>query len=244
MHSKYGEQSVYLLRTSKAYSVSILLTILTAHILRTSKAYSVSYGTPPAWPLSEQELSDSRYLYVATDPNEPDSANVVLTIQPLRADYSALGSFGTIGLVGASLMPQCITGGGGFSGPANGMCTMDADGIEGKMLASEVVNGAYAYDYTIEQKGQPKRHLRTLFAVQTEEGYVFGLGLWPGLGLGRLSVRKKAGSACSAFGASWLSGGCVQRQIEPQADPSSGQPRPISRLIGPRRPATSGPIST
>ena len=103
MHSKYGEQSVYLLRTSKAYSVSILLTILTAHILRTSKAYSVSYGTPPAWPLSEQELSDSRYLYVATDPNEPDSANVVLTIQPLRADYSALGSFGTIGLVGASL---------------------------------------------------------------------------------------------------------------------------------------------
>merc|ERR1740130_522805 len=136
---------------------------------RTSKAYSVSYGTPPAWPLSEQELSDSRYLYVATDPNEPDSANVVLTIQPLRADYSALGSFGTIGLVGASLMPQCITGGGG-SGPANGMCTMDADGIEGKMLASEVVNCAYAYDYTIEQKGQPKRHLRTLFAVQTEEG--------------------------------------------------------------------------
>ena len=117
----------------------------------------MSYGTPPAWPLSEQELSDSRYLYVATDPNEPDSANVVLTIQvhskctmhvhsvcsctvcvhgayvthaartmdspltmsvhahvvltanvvltiqPLRADYSALGSFGTIGLVGASL---------------------------------------------------------------------------------------------------------------------------------------------
>merc|ERR1712028_238800 len=57
-----------------------------------------------------------------------------------------------------------------MGGPANGMCTMDADGIEGTMLGSEVVNGAYAYDYTIEQKGQPKRHLRTLFAVQTEEG--------------------------------------------------------------------------
>ena len=26
-------------------------------------------------------------------------------------------------------------------------------GIEGTMLGSEVVNGAYAYDYTIEQKG-------------------------------------------------------------------------------------------
>ena len=43
---------------------------------RTAKGYSVSYGTPVGWPLSEQELSDSRYLYVATDPDEPDSANV------------------------------------------------------------------------------------------------------------------------------------------------------------------------
>ena len=69
---------------------------------QSAKAYSVSYGTPPGWPLSEQELSDSRYLYVASDPDQPDSANVVLTIQPLRADYSALGSFGTIGMVGSA----------------------------------------------------------------------------------------------------------------------------------------------
>ena len=99
-----------------------------------------------------------------------------LSLETLHPKPSALTLTLTLTLnpnpnqVGASLMPQCITGGGGFSGPANGMCTMDADGIEGKMLSSEVVNGAYAYDYTIEQKGQPKRHLRTLFAVQTEEG--------------------------------------------------------------------------
>ena len=69
---------------------------------RTATPYSVSYGAPPGWSLSEQALSDSRYLYVNSDPDQPDSANVVLTIQPLRADYSALGSFGTIGMVGSA----------------------------------------------------------------------------------------------------------------------------------------------
>ena len=54
---------------------------------RTATPYSVSYGAPPDWPLSEQALSDSRYLYVNSDPDQPDSANVVLTIQPLQVDY-------------------------------------------------------------------------------------------------------------------------------------------------------------
>lgn len=133
-------------------------------------SYKVSFSAPKGWPISEQELQGSRYLYVATDPEDPDSANVVLTFQPLAADYTGLGSFGTIDLVGNSLMPQCITGAGGFAGPDAGLCSLETDGIEGKMLKSEVVNGAYAYDYTIQQKGQQKRHLRTLFSVQTEEG--------------------------------------------------------------------------
>ena len=54
---------------------------------RTATPYSVSYGAPPGWPLSEQALSDSRYLSVNSDPDQPDSANVVLTIQPLQAGY-------------------------------------------------------------------------------------------------------------------------------------------------------------
>ena len=36
--------------------------------------------------------------------------------------------------------------------------------------------------------------------------------------------------------ASWLSGGCFQRQSTPQAAPSSGPPRPISRLAYTGRP--------
>ncbi|EOD38407.1 hypothetical protein EMIHUDRAFT_251808 [Emiliania huxleyi CCMP1516] len=83
----------------------------------TTGSYQVTFGAPAGWPVSEQELQGSRYLYIATDPAEPDSANVVLTFQPLAADYTSLGSFGT----------QQLT-------------------------------------------GKAPRHLRTLFAVQTEEG--------------------------------------------------------------------------
>ncbi|EOD22731.1 hypothetical protein EMIHUDRAFT_95376 [Emiliania huxleyi CCMP1516] len=103
----------------------------------TTGSYQVTFGAPAGWPVSEQELQGSRYLYIATDPAEPDSANVVLTFQPLAADYTSLGSFGTQQLVGNSLMPHL---------------------------------GAYTYDYTIQQTGKAPRHLRTLFAVQTEEG--------------------------------------------------------------------------
>ena len=67
-------------------------------------------------------------------------------------------------------MPQCVNGAGGFAGPSTGLCTLASDGIEGKMLGTDVVKGSYAYDYTIQQTGQKPRHLRTLFAVQTEEG--------------------------------------------------------------------------
>lgn len=136
----------------------------------TADGYDVTYGAPAGWPVTEQELQGSRMLFVATDPKEPDSANVVLTFQPLAADYTSLGSFGTQELVGNSLMPKCVNGAGGFAGPDTGLCTLEADGIEGKMLGMETVKGAYAYDYTIVQTGQTPRRLRTLFAVQTQEG--------------------------------------------------------------------------
>ena len=69
----------------------------------TTGSYQVSFSAPAGWPVSEQELQGSRYLYIAADPTEPDSANVVLTFQPLAADYTSLGSFGTQELVGNSL---------------------------------------------------------------------------------------------------------------------------------------------
>ena len=42
-------------------------------------------------------------------------------------------------------MPQCITGGGGFSGPANGMCTMDADGKQSVPSDCRVQSECYVH---------------------------------------------------------------------------------------------------
>ena len=103
----------------------------------TTGSYQVTFGAPAGWPVSEQELQGSRYLYIATDPAEPDSANVVLTFQPLAADYTSLGSFGTQQLVGNSLMPQCADRSGGG-------CTLEGYGIEGKMLGTDTLKGAPA----------------------------------------------------------------------------------------------------
>jgi len=145
---------------------------LAADQLTTRQAgpFKCSFSAPADWPVTEQELQGSRFLYIAADPADADSANVVLSIQPLAADYSALGSFGTIELVGNTLLPQCRKPGFGAAGPDTGACTLDADGVQGKMLASQSVSGGFGFDYTIEQLGQPMRHLRTLFYVQTEEG--------------------------------------------------------------------------
>ena len=52
-----------------------------------------------------------------------------------------------------------------------------------------------------------------------------------GVMVGIEAARKSwVGSEVAQTSASWLSGGFSQRQIMPQAAPSSGQPRPISRL--------------
>ena len=51
-------------------------------------------------------------------------------------------------------------------------------------------------------------------------------GAEPGLARDKNGVTTSVESKL----ASWLSGGCLQRQIMPQAAPSFGQPRPISRL--------------
>ena len=79
------------------------LPALAADALEQHKAapYKVTFGAPTGWPVSEQELQGSRYLYIATDPTEPDSANVVLTFQPLQADYTSLAAWSKCPLGGA-----------------------------------------------------------------------------------------------------------------------------------------------
>ena len=52
-------------------------------------------------------------------------------------------------------------------------------------------------------------------------------------------VRAHVETKVAPISASWRSGGCIQRQSMPQAAPSVGQPRPISRLGRAGTPATS-----
>ena len=77
---------------------------------------------------------------------------------PTSRSYSGLGSFGTIDYVASTILPQC---------GASGACQLESgDAIEGRMIEQAVVRGNYVYDYTIEQRGGPKRHLRSVSSMR------------------------------------------------------------------------------
>ena len=54
-------------------------------------------------------------------------------------------------------------------------------------------------------------------------------GAEPGLARDKKGVTASVENKLAQPSASWRSGGCLQRQIMPQAVPNFGQPRPISR---------------
>jgi len=123
--------------------------------------YGVSFGIPMAWEATPNELPDGRRLVLASDPNDSDT-NVFIAFTPIRPDYSSLGSFGNIDYVASTVIPSCSS---------NGACRFaNGDAIEGRMISSAVRKGNYVYDYTIEQKNGPKRHLLSLFTVQADAG--------------------------------------------------------------------------
>lgn len=125
----------------------------------TDERYGVSIGLPDGWTAVPNQLGDGRRLVLATDPND-ESTNVFIAFTPIRPDYSSLGSFGTIDYVASTVIPQC---------GANGECRFsNGDAIEGKMISQGLVKGNYFYDYTIEQKGGPKRRLQSLFSIQAD----------------------------------------------------------------------------
>lgn len=128
----------------------------------THSRYDVSFGLPSGYKAEPQELPDGRRLVTATDPDDLDT-NVFIAFTPIRPDYSSLGSFGTIDFVASTVLPQC--------GDLSYGCSFErGDGIDSKMLEQSAFKGNYVYDYTIQQKGGPKRHLRSLFAVKADGG--------------------------------------------------------------------------
>jgi hypothetical protein len=114
--------------------------------------YGDSFLIPSGWELSENELSGGRKLVAAADPQDPNS-NVFILYTPLAPDYTSLGSFGNIDYVANTFLPP-----------------KESDGISGRMIEQVAARGSYIYDYVIEQRGNPTRHLRTAVTVALEEG--------------------------------------------------------------------------
>ena len=68
------------------------------------------------------------------------------------------------------MLPQC--------GDLSYACSFArGDDIDAKMLSKETIKGNYNYDYTIQQKSGPKRHLRSLFSIQVDGGASLLIGL-------------------------------------------------------------------
>jgi len=135
----------------------------------TDSRYGVSFGLPAGWTAVPQQLADGRRLVIASDPKE-ESSNVFIAFTPIRPDYSSLGSFGTIDYVANTVLPQC--------GDLSYACSFErGDGVDAKMLSQASTKGNYIYDYSIEQKGGPKRRLQSLFTIQADEGSSILVGL-------------------------------------------------------------------
>jgi len=125
----------------------------------TDAKHGVSFGIPTGWEPNESEIQGGRTLIAASDPKDVDF-NVFIAYTPIRGDYSSLGSFGTVDYVATTMIPQCNLR----------SCTLESDGIQGKLLESTSLKSSYVYEYTIEQTGSPTRLLRTLVSVEAKDG--------------------------------------------------------------------------
>ena len=108
----------------------------------------------PNWEMSEQKLPDRRRLVLFVDnadstSNEKDLMFIAYT--PVRDDFTALSSFGSVDEVAQStILPK-----GALMGEDN----------ESKMLSAESKKNSYYFDYVAAVPGQPKRHFQTIFTL-------------------------------------------------------------------------------
>jgi len=110
---------------------------------------------PSGWDKSEQTLPDRRRLVLFMNNEDGSAASkndlMFIAYTPIRDDFTALSSMGTLDQVGqTTIMPK-----GELMGQEQ----------DSKMLAMESKNNAYFYDYVSKVPGQPKRHFRTIFSL-------------------------------------------------------------------------------
>ena len=109
---------------------------------------SAKFDVPDRWVQLSGDVSGGRQLVLYADPDNSDT-NAFVLITPVRGDYTSLGSFGSIEVVQATVMPY-------------------GDGIEYTKVTSEASTGKYTYDYEVSVPSQPKRHLKTVLMVVSD----------------------------------------------------------------------------
>ena len=109
---------------------------------------SAKFDVPDKWVQLSGDVSGGRQLVLYADPDNSDT-NAFVLITPVRGDYTSLGSFGSIEVVQATVMPY-------------------GDGIEYTKVTSEASTGKYTYDYEVSVPSQPKRHLKTVLMVVSD----------------------------------------------------------------------------
>jgi len=120
------------------------------------RAYNFQISIPTGWSESTRELSgDRRKLVLFIDPTDSSGqTSLFVAYTPVTPDFTSLGSFGDVASVGeTTILPK---------GEMMGISDTD-----GRILSAKSLKSAYIYDYEVKIGTQPKRHLRTIFALQS-----------------------------------------------------------------------------
>jgi hypothetical protein len=111
--------------------------------------------TPSGWQKSEQALADRRKIVFFVNGDDASSSEkdlMFIAYTPVRDDFTALSSFGSVEQVGQmTILPKGEL--------------MGEDSNGSKMLSQESKKNSYYFDYVTKSADQPKRHLRTIFTL-------------------------------------------------------------------------------
>merc|ERR1711935_239982 len=107
---------------------------------------------PSEWIQTERTLPDRRKINLWFQPESNQKTLMFVAYTPTRADFTSLGSFGSVEEVGQStILPKSEIAA--------------KQGIESEMLNSFSKKRAYYFDYTQQTPVQPKTHFQTTFSL-------------------------------------------------------------------------------
>lgn len=117
-------------------------------------ACKFSIQLPSGWTKTEQTLPDRRRIVLYIKPDSNQKTLVFLAYTPVRADFTSLGSFGTVDEVAQmTILPK-----GELA---------NVEGVESNMISSTSKNQAYFFDYVQTVPPQPQTHFRTIFSLSS-----------------------------------------------------------------------------